>query len=228
MGVGLHFLLKNRRQSVQIPVLLLLSLIGPISLVYDFVVWGPSGSYLEYLPLHMCAYNAILTPILVITKNRFLGNLVPLFSVGAILALLFNSIQAEYSLFSMVFLMYYLSHSMGSIIPFLMFSLGHIKTHPKYILPCVGATMGIYTVSHIANLIINEILKAENVLSSSGELIQVNYMFSVHPQGNPLLQIFWNIIPFGYFYMFCAIPIAALYFLGMNLPSILKKKTWEA
>lgn len=218
--VGIHYALRKRKEKTQRTVLFILSMIGPVALAYDIIVWGIPTTPLQYLPLHICSYNALLTPILVATKNKLLGNLLPLFSVGAAIALLVNSIQAEYSIFSFVFLLYYLSHTFGACIPFLMFSLGHIKPETKYILPCVGATLGIYTVSHFANLAINKYLLEANVLDSLGEVIQVNYMFSVHPQGNPLLLLFWEIIPHSYFYMFMVLPIAAAYFTLMNIGNI--------
>lgn len=219
--VAIHYLLRNKSEKTQITVLFLMSLLGPVALAYDIIVWGIPSTPLQYLPLHMCSYNALLTPILVLTKNRFLGNLVPLFSVGAAIALVFNSIQAEYSIFSFVFLLYYLSHTFGASIPFLMLSLGHIKTSAKYILPSTLATLGIYTVSHFANLGINSYLESNGIVDYLGELIQVNYMFSIHPQGNPLLSLFWSVIPHSYFYMLMAIPIAAMYFALLNAKELL-------
>lgn len=220
--VGIHFLLRKRSERTQLTVLFILSLLGPFALAYDIIVWGIPSTPLQYLPLHMCSYNALLTPVLVLTRNKFLGNLLPLFSVGAAIALVFNSIQAEYSIFSFVFLLYYLSHTFGASIPFLMFSLGHIKTHPKYILPSTAATLGIYTLSHFANLIINDYLADVNFVDYAGDLIQVNYMFSIHPQGNPMLLFFWGLIPYQYFYMLAAIPIAAAAFTMMNINHIIR------
>ena len=222
--IALHYLLRRRGERTQRTVLLLLSMIGPLALIYDIVVWGIPTTPLQYLPLHICSYNALLTPILVATKSKFLGNLLPLFSVGAAIALIVNSIQAEYSIFSLVFVLYYLSHTFGTCIPFLMISLGLVKTETRYILPCVFATVGIYTLSHFANLLINRYLALANILDYTGELIQVNYMFSIHPQGNPLLTMFWNIIPYQYFYMLMAVPIAAAYFVLMNIKNIIGRK----
>ena len=97
-----------------------------------------------------------------------------------------------------------------------MFSLKRVKPHPKYILPCVGTTLGLYTLSHFANLLVNEILRVHNVVDPDGVLYQVNYMFSLNDAGNPMLTLFWNIIPYEYFYMFAALPIIALAFASMN------------
>jgi len=212
---GLHFLLRNKSEKTQRNVLFILSLLGPMALLHD-LYWGFQTSVLLYLPLHMCSYNAILTPILIWTKNKFLGNLIPLFSVGSVLSLIFNSVQAHYSVFSFVFLFHFLSHTLGACLPYLMFSLGHVRPHPKYILPCVGTTFGLYTLSHFANLIVNEIIKANNIVDYTGQLYQVNYMFSLNDAGNPMLALFWSIIPYEYFYMFATLPIIALAFASMN------------
>lgn len=221
IAFGLHFILRNKKEKTQTIVLFCLSLIGPIALLHD-LFWGLQTSVLLYLPLHICSYNAILTPILVWTKNRFLGNLIPLFGVGAALSLIFNTVQAHYTVFSFVFLFHFLSHTLGYCIPFLMFSLGHVKPHPKYIFPCVGTTFGLYTLSHFANLIVNGILKAQNVLDSAGELYQVNYMFSLGHADNPALAFFWSLIPYEYFYMLAVLPIIALAFAAMNTGFIIR------
>jgi len=215
LAVSLHFILRKRSERTKVLVLFVLSLIGPLALLHD-LYWGLQTSVLLYLPLHMCSFNAILTPILVWTRNRFLGNLIPLFSVGAVLSLIFNSIQAHYTVFSFVFLFHFLSHTLGYCIPFLMFSLGLVKAHPRYILPCVGTTFGLYTLAHFANLIVNQILIAGNVTDSAGVLYQVNYMFSLSHGGNPALAFFWSLIPYEYFYMFATLPIIALAFTSMN------------
>lgn len=216
IALGLHFLLRKRSPAVQKTVLFLLSLYGVFALVYELVAWGIPTTPLQYLPLHMCAYNAMLTPILVLTQNRLLGNLVPLFSTGAAIALIFNSIQADYEINSFVFISYYATHTLGACIPWLMISLGLVRPHPRYALPAAGMTVGLYTVSHIANLAINAYLVTTDLVDYLGNPVRVNYMFSVDPMGNPLLSLFWSIIPHEYFYMFCAFPILALYFILLN------------
>ena len=218
---ALHFALRGARRRTQTVVLFIISLIGPFSLIYDIVLWGIPTSPLLYLPLHICSYNALLTPILVLTKNKFLGNLLPLFSVGAAFALLFNSIQAEYSLTTLVFLSYFLSHTIGTCLPFLMISLGHVRIQPRQILPCIGGTLAIYTASHFANVAIIEHLTAKGLT----DYVQyINYMFSIYPQGNPMLEFFWSIIPHSYFYMLMVIPIVAVYFIAMNIPNFIRKR----
>ena len=196
--IGLHYALRGASERTQTVVLFIISLIGPFSLIYDIVLWGLPTTPLQYLPLHICSYNALLTPILVLTKNKFLGNLLPLFSVGAAFALLFNSIQADYSLTTLVFLSYFLSHTLGTCLPFLMVSLGHVRISHKQILPCVLGTLGIYTVSYFLNKVIIHHLE---VTGLTEYIPNINYMFSIYPQGNPMLELFWSIIPYEYFYM---------------------------
>lgn len=220
IAFALHFALRHKSDRVKTWVLFTLSLYGVFVIIYDIIVWGIPSTPLQYLPLHMCAYNAMLAPVLVLTKNKILGNLLPLLATGAAIALVFNSIQAEYTIFSFTFLSYFFAHTMGACLPFLMISLKLVKPSPRYILPTAVTTLGLYTVSHFANLIINHYLASINLLDWQGELIQVNYMFSIHPQGNPLLSLFWNIIPFPYFYMLCALPIIAIYFLLLNCKHI--------
>ncbi len=221
VAFGLHFLLRRRTEKTKTIVLFLLSLVGPMALLHD-LCWGLQSTVLVYLPLHMCSYNALLTPVLIKTKNQFLGNLIPLFGVGAALAMIFNSVQAHYTVFSFTFVFHFLSHTLGWCLPILMFSLKIVKPHPKYILPCVGATFGLYTLSHFANLIINPILEANHILDSAGNLYQANYMFSLFHEGNPALAFFWSLIPHPYFYMFAALPIIALAFTAMNIPHFIR------
>lgn len=224
LPIAIYFILRKASRTVQTVVLFIMSLMGPFALTYELIVYGIPSSPLQYLPLHLCSYNMLLTPILVLTKNKFLGNLLPLFSVGAFIALIFNSIQADYSIFSGVFFLYYFSHAFGASLPFLMLALRHVEAHPKYILPSVIGTIGLYTISHFANIAINDYLAANNVLDYMGELIQVNYMFSLHPHGNPFLTFLWNILPYSYWYIFLVIPIAAIYFTSLNIGYFIKNK----
>ena len=56
----------------------------------------------------------------------------------------------------------------------------------------------------------------------------INYMFSIYPQGNPMLELFWSIIPYEYFYMLMVMPIVVLCFLAMNLPYFIRKAKHRA
>lgn len=220
----LYFTLRNRSEKTQRIVLFICSLWGPTSVFYSFFVWGAQTSYLEYLPLHLCAINALLLPILILTKNRVLGNMLPLYSLGACFALIFNTFQADYKIFSMVFACYFFAHTFELCIPFLLLKFGIIKTHPKYILPSVGITFGIYTLAHFVNLAVNDYFLTHEVTNIYGEIIVpgVGYMFTTGPSGNPALEFFWNILPYPYFYLLTSFPIIAAAYALLNIKFIVK------
>ena len=220
----LYFTLKNRSEKTKRIVLFICSLWGPTSVLYSFFVWGSQTSYLEYLPFHMCAINAMLIPVLIITKSKLLGNMLPLFSLGALFALVFNTFQADYRIFSMVFACYYFAHTFELCIPFLLIKFGIVKTHPKYILPSVGLTFAFYTVAHFVNLWVNNYIEVHQLTNIYGEPIipDVDYMFTPGPSGNPALEFFWNILPYPYFYLLTTAPIVAAYYSLLNLNHFVK------
>ena len=222
--LSLYFTLKNRSEKTKRIVLFICSLWGPTSVLYSFFVWGSQTSYLEYLPFHMCAINAMLIPVLIITKSKLLGNMLPLFSLGALFALVFNTFQADYRIFSMVFACYYFAHTFDLCIPFLLIKFGIVKTHPKYILPSVGLTFAFYTVAHFVNLWVNNYIEVHQLTNIYGEPIipDVDYMFTPGPSGNPALEFFWNILPYPYFYLLTTAPIIAAYYSLLNLNHIVK------
>ncbi len=219
---GLYFILRGRTEKTKWIVLSALSFFPILAVIYDIVMWGIPGTVLQYLPLHLCTINATLLPFLTLRKSNFLGNLLPVYSVGAIVALVFNTFQAEYLIFSHVFPMYYFTHVIDFGVPLLMLALGLVKIRPKYILPCLGTTFGLYTVIHFINILINNYLTANPVYDYLGELIQVDYMYSLDPMGNPALEFFWSLIPYPYFYMLTTLPIFALVYLLLNINHIIR------
>ncbi len=202
---GLYFLLKNKSEKTQITVLAVLSFAGIGAIIFNLLKWN---SPLEYLPLHLCSLNAMVLPFAVLTRNKILNNLLLLWSFGALFALLVNLTVADAKILSWVFVFYYFPHVLEFGIPILMFLLKLTKKDVK----CIGTTMGItfasYTVIHFTNVIINNYTEKNNVLDWASNVIKVNYMFSVSPD-NPLLALFYRIIPYQYWYMYLAlIPIA--------------------
>ncbi len=222
MIAALYFILRKRSEKTQRLVLFILSLTAPAAVLYNILVWGTQSTILEYLPLHLCSINATLLPFLVWKKSNFLGNLLPVYSVGAVAALVFNTFQAEYSIFGHVFLMYYFPHTFEFGIPMLMLAFGLVKIKPKYIAPCIGTTFALYTGIHFINVWLNKFLEAKQYLDSAGNIIKVNYMYSLDPMGNPALEFFWNLVPHEYFYMLATIPVFAIVYALMNLGHIVR------
>lgn len=217
MIVGLYFVLQNASKKIQTIVLGILSFSGIAAIIFNLVTWG---SPLEYLPLHLCSINAMLLPIVVFTKNKTLGNMLMVWCLGALAALVVNTAQAEYEIASWTFVFYFFPHVLEFGIPILLFKLDLVETHPKYIVSTIGITMVIYTVVHLVNLGLNDWLAVNNILDYAGNLIQVNYMYSIVPE-NPLLALFKQVIPYDYWYMYMIVPILVVYLAIIYLPQIL-------
>jgi uncharacterized membrane protein YwaF len=205
--IGMHFLLKKRTKRTQKIVLLALTAPGWISIVWNMLQWGTP---LEYLPLHMCAVTLLLLPFAILLENKVIGNLLLLWCLGSVLALVVNTAQAHFELWSIAFVTYYFPHTFEVAACVLLFSLGILQFKPKYILTTLGLTFAIFTCIHFINVGINSYCEANNLINPSGELIQVNYMYSIKPE-NPVLDLFWSWCPHEYWYMYFCIIIVAVY-----------------
>jgi len=207
LHVGLYFLLKGRSQRVQTIVLGILSFSGIAAVIFNLVTWG---SPLEYLPFHLCSLNAIALPFAVFTRNKTVSNLLLLWALGAVLALVLNQAQADYEIFSATFAFYFFPHALEVGIPILLFCLGLTKKDCRCIVSTVVITLVCYTAIHFINLGLNSYIEANQIMNADGELIQVNYMYSLQPE-NPVLVMMHNVLPQPYFYMFLGIPLIIVY-----------------
>ena len=188
--VGLYFALKRASGRTQDLVLGVLSFSGVAAVIYNYNVYGS-------LPLQLCSLNAMLLPVLVLTKNQIIGNLLLLWGLGAGAALVYNVNVAAEPIFGTAFNLYYFPHVMEWGIPWLMLLLGKVKKQPKYILTTLGITAAVYTLVHFINLALG-----------------TNYMYSMGPT-TPLAQILWDLLPCRYWYMYLLIPMVAVFFLAV-------------
>lgn len=222
--IGLYYLLKNVKKETARLVLFVLSLSGMGAILYNLLTWG---SPIEYLPLHLCSINAILLPIAIATKSRVLGNLLLIWCLGALFANLMTFYPTQFSdLYGWTHLFFFLPHTLELGIPLLLVKLKLVEKKPKYILSSLGITALIYTGVHVANKLLNAYCIRQNLTDWKGELIQVNYMYSIHPE-NPLLDLFYRIIPHEYWYMYLVFPILAVYLCivyAKELLALLRKK----
>ena len=174
---GGYFLLKDKGEKVQTAVLGVLSFSGIGAIVFNLLAWN---SPLEYLPLHIYSINALLLPFLVFRPNHVLGNLLSLWSLGALVAIVVNFAQANFNVFSWTFFFYYFPHVLEFAIPLWMILLGKVRLDKKYLFSTLGLTMAIYTAVHFSNLLIN----AGGFTDGAGNLIQVNYNVVILKQHN--------------------------------------------
>lgn len=218
MVAGLYLLLRKASRKTQTWVLGVLSFSGVAAIVYNLVMWN---DVLAYLPLHLCSVNAMLLPVVVFTRNKTLGNLLLVWCLGALAALVLNYEMAHVDVFSHVFFFYYFPHVMEFGIPLLLFKLRLVEKDPKCIGSTMAITMGIYTLVHGANTLLN------NHYAAIGSDAVANYMFSIKPI-NPLVQLFYNIIPLRYWYMYLVLPIVLVYLVIIYSPQLIKKMKKKA
>ncbi len=206
MIVGLYYLLRHRSQRTQTLVLGILSFSGIAAIIYNLVMWD---NPLAYLPLELCSVNAMLLPFAVFSRKKVPGNLLLVWSLGALMAIVVNNEMAEATLFDWPFNFYYFPHVLEFGIPILLFKLGLVEKDPRCIGSTVGITVAVYTLAHCANLLINGLTD-----------VDVNYMFSVNPNVNPATALFYQILPYEYWYMYAVLPIVVLYLGVIYLPQI--------
>mgnify|MGYP003547254982 FL=1 len=214
----LYFILKNKSDRVKTIVLGILSFSGIAAIIYNLVAWN---SPLEYLPLHLCSLNAMVLPFAVFTRKKVLNNLLLLWSIGALFALIINVSVSEAEILSWTFVFYYFPHVFELGIPILMFLLKLAKKDVKCIISTVVITMTVYTLIHFVNLWINSYAIKNNIVDWAGNVIKVNYMFSIYPD-NPLLNLFYSIIPYQYWYMYLTMVVIVIYLGIVYLKDILK------
>ncbi len=205
--MGLYFLLRKATEKVKTIVLGILSFSGIAAIIFNLVTWGTP---FEYLPLHLCSLTAMVLPVAVFTRSKVLSNLLLLWSLGALMALIVNSAQANFVILSPTFFFYFFPHLLEFGIPILLFRLGMVKKDVKCIVSTVGITLVIYTLIHFANVWLNNYFVAEQIMNPSGSVIQVNYMYSLNP-ANPVLALFWSFVPHAYWYMLPAFLIIVVY-----------------
>ena len=221
LNIALYFILKKCSQKTQVTVLGILSFWGIAAIIYNLF---PLDSALEYLPLHLCSFNAMILPFAVFTRNKVIGNLTLLWSLGAAMALILNHSIAHAEIGGHIFCFYYFPHVFEASIPILLFKLGLCKLDAKCIRSTIGISATVYTAVHLTNLAINEYCKNNNIVDRAGNIIDVNYMYSMAPD-NPLLDLFYDWIPQPFWYMLPVIPIVLIYLGAIyGIAALVKKK----
>lgn len=209
MIVGLYFLLRRASVKIQTVVLGILSFSGIAAIIFNLLAWG---SPYEYLPLHLCSLTALVLPIAVFTRSKVLGNLLLLWSLGAVMALVVNTAQADFEILSATFAFYFFPHLLEFGIPILLVALGLVKMDIKCIGSTLLITLGTLIVVHLANVGLNSYFAANEILNPAGDLVQVNYMYTIKPE-NPVLALFWSLIPYPFWYMLPVVVIVLVYLL---------------
>lgn len=214
INVALFLILRKLSRKKQILILFILSFSGMAAIIYNLVTYN---SPWEYLPLDLWALNAILLPFAVLFRRKWSCNLLLLWSLGSYVALILNASMASAKLFSWPFFFYYFPHVLGAGIPLILFALKLVDRDFRTIKSTLAITFTVYTVIHFINVAIN----SAGIVGPTGELIHVNYMFSIAPT-NSLLNFFYLVIPSSYWYMLLAIPVIIIYLGWWYLPELLE------
>ncbi len=215
---GGYFILKLLPEKIRYFTIFVLSCSGIVAIVYNLLAWD---SPLEYLPFHMCSILAIMLPITVLTKSRYMGNLLLVWCLGSLLALIINHASGHFIIPSAAFFIYYIPHVFEFGVVIYLFKFGYIKKDYKCIPVTVGATVVIYTIVHFINLALTHYVETHQIVDYAGNLLTFNYMFSMTPD-NPVLALFWKIIPHQYWYMYMAVIVLVVYLVVLYLPQIVK------
>ncbi len=214
LNVCLYFMIKKMPIGWQRLILFTISLLGIAAILFNLFRWN---SPLEYLPFHLCSLTALILPFAVITQNKALNNLLLLWSLGALFALIINTAQADFEIFSWTFFFYYIPHVFECGIPIVMLKLNLFKKDFRCVTSTLIITLITYTAVHFINMALNNYFVKYHITNWQNQIIQVNYMYSIKPE-NPLLQLFYNLIPYSYWYLFLALPVILLYLFLLYLP----------
>lgn len=213
VSILIYLILKRNKRSMQILTLFLLSLFSLTFLVLG--VLSHKDDLIRNLPFSLSAISIILLPLAVLTRGKYLCNLLLIWSAGSIVSLVFNYDMANVELLTYEFFSYFTMHLFGAAIPILLFELNLVKREVSTIKLTVFFTIAFYTVAHLVNLAIN---------TTNGWSVAegVNYMATMDPSSS-LHSFIYAIMPLQYWYMALALPVLLLYIVYWYLPEILDR-----
>ena len=210
----LYLLLRTRTKRQQILVLGILSFAGIIGIIFDLAA---HEDILLYLPLHLCSFTAFLLPAATLTRNKTICNILLLWAFGSIMALLTNEAETAWNPGSPDFWAFFLSHVLEFGIPLLLFALGLAERDRRCIPLTLIITLAVCIAVHFINLRINQHLEL------TGASFRVNYMFTEWPD-NAFMMLFWNILPYPFWYELLFFPLAFGWLLLATIGSGKKRK----
>ena len=181
------------------------------------------------LPLHMCSINAVFYPVIFLLIKR--NKLKPLYattlmaymyfvgSPGALLAMIMpagdciNTSFLNYNVLS-----FWVKHGLIFMIPILMVSLGYYK--PKLIDTLKASVFLLFLLIFMHG--VNLLFSWFSDLSGAHDV--VNFFYTRSAEGNFLLEIFWNLVPYELLYMLPLVVIAVPIFMIYYLPILISNK----
>ena len=202
--VIVYNVLVKKSRKAQILSLLALSLI-PFAIVIYKAATSEDG--VSNLPFDLWSLSAILMPYAVLTRQKWCCNLLLLWPIQSLVALVFNYEMANVDIISLEFWTYFGTHVLTLAIPLILFWLKLTTRDQKYIIRSLGLTAAVYTAVHIFNV-------------AAG----TNYLYSLSPEGSVVLSFFKILCPFDYWYMYLVLPIFIAYLGWWYLPEMLDRR----
>ncbi|MBQ7064973.1 MAG: YwaF family protein [Firmicutes bacterium] len=213
--VIMTLILRNRSETakkVVICVICFSALIGfffykyflSIDTEYDQITKMKGGfNWWGELPLHLCNINLILIPISVLTKKRglmsfcfFVG------SLGALMAIFMPGIGFDgYSILLPRMIGFFGTHYIIAIMALAIVTFGlyrpRFRDLPVTVLTILLVTLAVHG--------INMLFRVTGLYPDS------NYFFTINPEGNPVLEMFYKWIPYPFLYQLPCIGILLVY-----------------
>lgn len=185
---------------------------------YDRLIADMDGfNWWAELPLHLCNVNMLLIPVAVLSGKRPLMGFC--FFVGPMCALMALTMPtagfAGYSLFLPRMLGYYGTHFMVLIEALALVTFGFFRPAFRDLPATLAAIFGITFCVFLIDL----------VLRRTGLCSHANYFFAMETEGNPVLNIFHEWIPYPFLYLLpCLTVLAAYMALVMSVFAIARRK----
>ena len=201
-NVLIYFILRKQSKRKQIITLFLLSLLGLISLVYNFV---SAEKIHEALPLNWWSISALLLPIAILTRGKRTTNILLLWSLSSIIRIAFKNVSsAEW--FNLTNSLEFITDVIVAGFPILIFELDLAKRNQKTVKFTMFISTAVYFATCITNIILN-----------------TNYMSSAYPT-NDFLRFIYSIFYVPHWYMLLIIPFLLLYLFWWYIPEILDER----
>jgi hypothetical protein len=96
-----------------------------------------------------------------------------------------------------------------------------VEKVPRCILSTLLISVVMLTAVHFINLGLNAFFAVNQITDAAGNLIQVNYMYTLIPE-NPVLALFRKAIPYRYWYLYGILPVIAVYLLAVYAPQLIR------
>lgn len=179
---------------------------------YTFNIW-------EELPLHLCNISIFLVPIgLLLNNSKLLAYGFYIAPLGAFLAVCSPATAfIDVNIFKIYNIGFYFTHLNIVLIGVLLVTLGFFKPSFKEV-PFLNLYAGIIaTIIHFVNLLLRWLTGAN-----------ANYFYTIGTNGVSLLEVFWSILPYSYFYLIFAMIILNVFIVIVTLPFHLVNKKKES